>query len=176
VSYRPVCDTWILARPKVPYYGAYPNGFLERAVILLGVSPTDALLHVCGGHAKAYPAWNRLCPHGRTLDLDPATDPDFCQDARLPLPPILNGWPAILIDPPYTDADATHYAPGAAARPTARELLAHALDAVKVHGRIGILHYLWPRPPTAAKALACVSVVAGYNNRLRCFSVYERTL
>lgn len=30
-SYRPICDLWILARPKVKYYGAYPNGFLERA-------------------------------------------------------------------------------------------------------------------------------------------------
>jgi hypothetical protein len=31
VSYRPITDVWILARPKVKYYGAYPNGFLERA-------------------------------------------------------------------------------------------------------------------------------------------------
>lgn len=56
MSYRPITDVWILARPKVKYYGAYPNGFLERARALLGVSPFDPVLHVCGGSAREYPA------------------------------------------------------------------------------------------------------------------------
>lgn len=38
MSFRPIADVWILARPKVKYYGAYPNGFLERALPLLGAS------------------------------------------------------------------------------------------------------------------------------------------
>lgn len=37
MSYRPITDFWILARPKVKYYGAYPSGFLERARALVGV-------------------------------------------------------------------------------------------------------------------------------------------
>ena len=32
MSYRPITDVWILGRPKVRYYGAYPSGFLERAL------------------------------------------------------------------------------------------------------------------------------------------------
>ena len=35
MGYRPITDLWFLARPKVKYYGAYPNGFLERARALL---------------------------------------------------------------------------------------------------------------------------------------------
>ena len=30
-DHRPICDTWILARPKVSYHGAYPSGFVEWA-------------------------------------------------------------------------------------------------------------------------------------------------
>lgn len=176
-NYRPVCDLWILARPKVPYYGAYPNGFLERAVVLLGITCYDQLLHVCGGHAKKYPAWNTLCPFGKTLDLDPETKPDFLQDAREPLPTTseVHRWDAILCDPPYTQMDAAKYQPGASVLPTPNQLLRNALKAVRDRGRVGMLHYMLPQPPNeGVKFIACVGVIAGYNNRMRCFSVFEK--
>lgn len=177
MSYRPITDVWILARPKVKYYGAYPNGFLERANILLGVSPVDSVLHVCGGHAKAYPNRKAIGVGCSTLDLDPDTKPDYLRDAReiLPLTPGQHRWDAILCDPPYTDADAAKYQPGAACLPTANQLLRHAVDAVKLHGRIGVLHYILPQPPKTAKFVACVGVIVGFNNRMRVFSVFERT-
>jgi hypothetical protein len=167
---------WILARPKVKYYGAYPNGFLERATVLLNAAGADATLHVCGGHAKAYPN-KRYIKSAWTLDLDPATDPDFLQDARHPLPHRRNGeaWDAVLIDPPYTREDAAEYAPGADVFPSANALLRNALDVVDDGGRVGMLHYVLPQPPkVGAKFVACVGVIAGYNNRMRVFSVFER--
>jgi hypothetical protein len=89
MSYRPICDTWILARTKLKggkkYYGAFPAGFLHRARALLGVGIDDPVLHVCGGHVKAYP-YAGFGPNDRTLDLDPATEPDFLRDAREALP------------------------------------------------------------------------------------------
>lgn len=116
MSYRPITDVWILARSKVKYYGAYPAGFLHRARALLGVSPDDAILHVCGGKVRDYP-YRGLGPNDRTLDLDPACQPNFLQDARDALPrractcvgyachePHL--WDAVLIDRPYTPEDA----------------------------------------------------------------------
>src|SRR5260221_5294766 len=111
MSYRPITDMWILGRSKVKYYGAYLNGFLERARVLLGVCQIDSVLHVCGGRAKQYPAWATLCPHDKTLDFDADVQPDYMQDARLPLPktPAFSSWDAILCDPPYTIADAEHY-------------------------------------------------------------------
>lgn len=177
-NYRPITDVWILARPKVKYYGAYPNGFLERANVLLGVGQWDSVLHVCGGHAKAYP--NKACmgPGFQTLDMDPDTQPDFRQDARDPLPwtPARGLWDGILCDPPYTDADAAKYVPGAAVLPTANELLRNALLKVKRGGRVGVLHYILPQPPReGVKFIACVGVICGYNNRMRVYSVFERT-
>lgn len=178
MSYRPITDVWILARPKVKYYGAYPNGFLERAKVLLGATPCQMVLHVCGGHAKAYPN-TRVMGHGdRTLDLDPLTAPDYLQDARDPLPvtPSHHQWDAILCDPPYTEADAAKYNVGAGTMPLANALLKNALSSVKTYGRVGMLHYVLPQPPKVdVKFIACVGVITGYNNRMRVFSVFERT-
>lgn len=175
MSYRPVTDIWMLARPKVKYYGAYPNGFMERAKILLGYGPNDNVLHVCGGHARNYPN-KAVMGDTYTLDLDPATKPDFLMDAREPLPLCgANQWDAVLCDPPYTTEDAKHYVPDPLVMPTANTLLRNSLEVVKLGGRIGILHYLLPQPPkVGAKFLACVGIVVGFNNRMRCFSVFER--
>ena len=173
MGYRPICDVWILARPKVKYYGAYPNGFLERARALLGITPFDSLLHVCGGAARDYPAKPRgFGPFDKTLDLDPALKPDFQQAATDPLP---CGWAAILADPPYTEADAAKYTPGVAAFPSANAFLRNMLAAVRQGGRVGMLHYVLPQPPrVGVRFVACVGVIVGFNNRMRVFSVFER--
>jgi hypothetical protein len=91
VSYRPVCDVWILARTKLKpdeegnkqsYYGAYPAGFLHRARQLLGVRRTDPVLHVCGGMVKQC-LYRGFEENDRTLDLCPDTNPDYLMDARM---------------------------------------------------------------------------------------------
>jgi hypothetical protein len=190
VSYRPICDVWILARPKVKYYGAYPNGFLERARALLGVTPFDPVLHVCGGRAHEYPAKPRgFGPGDRRLDLDAALSPEFVQAATDPLPlcppsalalltqaePSPTHWPALIADPPYTEADAAQYAPGAQAFPSANLILRNMLAVVRPGGRVGMLHYILPQPPrVGVRFVACVGVITGYNNRMRVFSVFER--
>ncbi len=178
MSYRPITDVWILARPKVAYYGAYPNGFLERANTLLGVTSYMWVLHVCGGRVRDYP--NKRCIAGgrhETLDMDPALKPNWLRDAREPFPEP-GRWDAILIDPPYTESDADHYQPGRDALPSPSLLLSHGLRAVRPGGRVGILHYTWaaPRPRDLGRLLALVGVVAGYDNRMRAFTVFERPL
>lgn len=180
MNYRPVCDVWILARSKVKFYGAYPAGFLRRARLLLGVGPDDPVLHVCAGRVKDYP-YGGFGPNDKTLDLDPTLEPDFCQDAREPLPQndrpggiILNPWPAILIDRPYTDDDADHYLPGREFLPPANLILKNAIDAVGIGGRVGMLDYVWPQPPKNAREVAVVAVGTGRNNRARWFTVFER--
>lgn len=180
MSYRPITDLWVLARPKVKYYGAYPSGFLERARALLGITPYDSLLHVCGGSARLYPAKPRgFGPNDYTLDLDSNLAPDFLQDVSQPLPPNpsedTSKWPALIADPPYTEADADHYAPGRAAFPSANTILRNMLDVVRPGGRVGMLHYILPQPPrTGVRFVACVGVICGYNNRMRCYSVFEK--
>ena len=180
MSYRPITDVWILARPKVKYYGAYPSGFLGRARALLGVTLTDPLLHVCGGSAKLYPAASGpgLGPHDCTLDIDAETKPDIVWDVREKLPlPSYEGdkpWPAILADPPYTEADSAKYRVDAL--PSANDLLKKCLAAVRPGGRVGMLHYVWPQPPReGVRSIACIGVIVGFNNRMRVYSVFEKT-
>jgi hypothetical protein len=179
----------LLARSKVKYYGAYPAGFLQRARDLLGVGINDPVLHVCSGRIRDYP-FGGLGPNDRTLDLDPEVEPDFGQDARQPYPlmPRLERtaagavvfrrrglWAAVLADPPYTPEDAAKYRVGADVLPTARQLLLNGLDAVRIGGKVGILHYVAPRPPKdRARFAGLYTVVVGYENRPRLFSVYER--
>jgi hypothetical protein len=189
-GYRPITDTWILARAKLKdgktYYGAYPGGFPERARALLGVTLKDPVLHVCGGMVRHYPYANAIGPGDCTLDLDPALEPDYLQDARDPFPccadlgAVKIPWPAILMDPPYSEQDATHYVPGSDTYPSPNLLLKNALQAVRPGGRVGLLHYVLPQPPRPevvgfeTRFVACVSVYVGFNNRVRCFSVFER--
>lgn len=85
MSYRPICDTWILARPKLQpgykYYGSYPAGFLHRARHTLGVGPLEPVLHVCSGRVDKQ-LYRGFGPCDKTLDLDGGLEPDFIMDAR----------------------------------------------------------------------------------------------
>jgi len=189
-GYRPTTDLWLLARPKVKFYGAYPSGFLSRARELLGVGHEDAVLHVCAGMVRDYP-FDGFGPKDKTLDLDPATDPDFLMDARdirvnpdgtaYPEAPIrLHDhqllWPAVLIDRPYTEEDAKHYAPLVHDKlPNINTLLKAALTIVPPGGKVGVLDYFVPRPPKkGVKFVALVGVLVGFGNRMRAYSVFER--
>lgn len=191
MSYRPICDFWYLARCKykggVKRWGGYLGGFPERARVLLGASIDEPVLHVCGGLAHLYPYKGGYGPHDKRLDLDAETGPDYLQDARQPYPrdvsvpthpggPLFNivPWRAILIDPPYTEADADKYAPGSAVFPPVNVLVKNALDALPYGHRVGIIHYLLPGQPKNAKFVASVAIACGFNNRLRCFSVFQK--
>lgn len=181
---------WFLARAKLKngekYYGAYLGGFPERARALLGCKLSDPVLHVCGGKAKLYPYKRGFGPNDMTLDLDPSLNPDFLQDARDPFPycPPIEGeinpavaqpdlWSGILMDPPYSEEDATHYAPGSDKYPKPNLLVQNALEALPSGGRVGIIHYILPSPKDAI-FVACVGVICGFNNRIRVYSVFEK--
>lgn len=180
MNYRPITDIWFLARAKLKdgrkFYGSYLGGFPERARILIGAGINDPVLHVCGGMAKHYPYPAGFGPNDETLDLDPATEPTYLQDARQPLPSPITGaaWRAVLIDPPYSPEDATHYVPGAKAYPRPGLLVKNAIDVLPVGGRVGIIHYFPPKPPKNSKFVCAVGVLCGFNNRIRCFSVFQK--
>src|SRR3990167_7927493 len=78
MSYRPITDTWFLARAKLKdgkkYYGAYLGGFPERARALLGAMIDEPVLHVCGGMAKQYPYKGGFGVNDKTLDLHTGID------------------------------------------------------------------------------------------------------
>ena len=176
MSYRPITDIWFLARAKLKqgrkYYGAYLGGFPERARVLIGCSLDEPVLHLCGGMARYYPYANGFGPNDKTLDIDPATEPDFCQNALDPIPS--SPWAGIIIDPPYSEDDASHYTLGAGNYPSPNKLVVNALAAVPAGASVGIIHYSLPACPKNARFTACVGVLCGFNNRIRVFSVFQR--
>ena len=170
MGYRPICDTWLLARPKVKFYGAYPNGFLERARTMLGCSYEDAILHVCGGKAKEYPNQG-FGPNDKTLDINEDLNPDFIADVtKHPMPE--GNWKVILIDPPYTVGDAFEY--GDYPFPMPNELLKKCVEAIPVGRCVGMLHCVIPSVPKNCKEIALIGIVMGNNNKIRCFSVFRK--
>jgi len=185
MSYRPITDLWLLTRCKykggVKRYGGYLGGFPERARALLGCNINDPVLHVCGGLAKLYPYKRGFGPNDKTLDLDPTCEPDFLADACDPLPfyketpdDIDRYWGGILIDPPYSEQDATYYPPGADKFPKPNLLVKNALDVLAPGGRVGIICYHLPSPPKDTVFVACVGIACGFNNRLRAYTVFEK--
>ena len=177
---HPIHDIWILARAKLrdgkKYYGAYPAGFPERARIVLGAGLQTPLLHVCGGMARYYAYPNGFGPFDKTLDLDPATEPDFLQDARKPWPlmPMDFYWHSILIDPPYSLEDAAKYRVGESVLPTPTELLRRAVEVTLPGARVGIILYHWARPVVGLRQIGIYTVLTGCGNKARCFTVFER--
>jgi hypothetical protein len=185
MSYRPITDFWFLARAKLKngkkYYGAYLGGFPERARVLIGCGVQDRVLHVCGGMARHYPYRGGFGPNDMTLDLNPDTEPDFLMDCRERFPMTKNPnpkegiWHGILMDPPYSEADADAYpATGSSKYPSPSGLINNALAAVAIGRKVGLIHYALPKMPKNAKFTACVGIACGFGNRLRCFSVFER--
>lgn len=190
MSYRPVSDTYILARAKlkggVKYYGAYLGGFPERARRAIGARLDLPLLHVCGGMARLYPYKGGFGPNDRTLDLDPETKPDYLQNALDPWPEFApcpahspkgchcTPWAGVLIDPPYSEADAENYRVGAKNYPSPSKLLERAFEVLPEGGKVGIIHYFVPRPPKDAIFTFFASVICGFNNKVRAFSVFEK--
>jgi len=184
MSYRPITDFWFLARAKLKdgkkYYGAYLGGFPERARVLIGASLQDPVLHVCGGMAKYYPYVRGFGAWDETQDLDPGCDPDISLDATeaIASKPTKNGhkeWAGILIDPPYSEDDAVHYFPGPESYPSPNSLVQKSIDVLSIGKKVGIIHYVLPACPKNAKFIACVGICCGFNNRIRVFSVFEKT-
>lgn len=175
MSYRPITDFWLLTRCKYrggsKRYGGYLGGFPERARALLGATINEPVLHVCGGLARLYPYAGGFGPNDQTLDLDPDVKPDFLADctAKLPL-----GFKAMLADPPYTEDDATRYAPGKASFPAPNAIVRRMLEALGPGQRCGIICYSLPSPPKGTRFVACVGIACGFNNRGRFFTVFER--
>jgi hypothetical protein len=180
MSYRPICDTWILARSKVKFFGAFPAGFLERARALLGVTYDDPVLHVCSGRVREYP-YRGIGKADVTLDIDAALAPDVIGDANGPEvykkirdsanPPIN----AVLADPPYNHEWAQHYAVNGSL-PTPNNIVKNSIEhLLPIGGRVGVLSMEWPRyPKEKAKQVALIGVYVGNGNIGRTYAVFER--
>lgn len=146
-----VVGTWVMGqdyRVKSGYYGGYPAGYLARVKALF---PDKAnVLHLFSGKVDT-----NILP-GKTVDINPALQPDYVDDAqRLELVPVQD-FDLICVDPPYSVEDAEHYqtsmvkrnvvmaALGAKARPGTHVVwldqasVMYRKDQWKVEARIGM--------------------------------------
>ena len=179
VSYRPVTDVCLMARPKVPYYGAFPNGSLERMRLPLGAQIQDEILFVCSGRVRDYPC-RGFGPNDKTVDIKRSLGPDFVMDVRLQLPKRRGGWRAMIVDTPYSREEARNY--GTEDQyPEPDPLLRLCLEHTRAGGRVGVLHWQWPNPPKEVdgcpiKEVFVLPMSTGRRSRWRGYVVFEKVV
>jgi hypothetical protein len=146
-------------------FGQFPYGFLKDVVKmqLLGDVRRDQILHVCSGTLSEHERW--------TVDMRPAARPSVIAKGQA-LPFLDASFPAVMIDPPYTEEYARNLYRSEFPRPS--HLLREAARVVKPGGRIGLLHIAVPITPADCEFVSSMGVVPGPGFRIRAFTVYQR--
>lgn len=146
-------------------FGRYPNGFLRYVLKaqLLGAVDRATVLHVCSGTLSDSERW--------TVDLRAAARPTV-QASGTALPFRAGSFPAVMLDPPYSDEYARNLYGVENPRPS--WLLREAARVVVPGGRIGILHVAVPFAPRGTRLVNVWGISTGVGFRIRAFTVYEK--
>lgn len=162
-----IVGTWIMGnnyQVKSGYYGGYPAGYLKRIRALF--PDKENALHLFAGQVdtETFP--------GHRVDLDPASNPEYVDDAQsLALVPI-EDYDLILADPPYSVEDAQHYEPTMIKRNK-------VMKALGVKATPGT-HVVWLDQvlPMYRKAEweveAVIGMVKSTNHRFRVITIFRR--
>jgi len=144
-------------------FGRFPKGWLHHVLRLqlLGAVSRNDVLHVCSGTLTE--RW--------TVDLRAEAHPRVIADGRS-LPFRDASFPAVLIDPPYSDQYACNLY--GTENPAPSRLLREAARVVQPGGRIGLLHVAVPFAPPGCRVLNVYGVSTGVGFRIRAFTVYQR--
>ncbi len=159
--------TWCLGadyRTRSTFYGAYPNGFLQRVRALFPDVTDHNLLHVFSGSM----------PAGEYARCDAVQDAEYrCSVYDLPgQMPRGVGWSLALADPPYSAADAERYGFPMVNRGKATRALA---QVVRVGGHLVWLDCVWPQHRKAEwRTVGRIQVIRSTNHRVRLVSIFER--
>jgi hypothetical protein len=146
-------------------FGRFPKGWLRHILKLqlLGPVGRHQILHVCSGTLSATESW--------TVDVRPQARPRVVADGCA-LPFRDASFPAVLLDPPYSDQYARNLYGVENPRPS--RLLREAARVVQPGGRIGLLHVAIPFAPPGCRLVKIYGVTMGVGFRIRAFTVYER--
>jgi hypothetical protein len=146
-----------------PVYGQYPRGLIAKALAWL-CCQRHQVLHVCSGSLPR--------GEGLRVDVRAAARPDILADGR-ELPFADGTWHGgILIDPPYS----AHYARELyhVEYPRPSHLLREAARVIAPGGRIGIVHYITPKPAPGTFFVKAFAVSTGFDMPMRALSFFER--
>lgn len=151
------------ALAPAPRYGQYPRGLIARLLPWLRCARHE-ILHVCSGS---------LPPgEGVRVDRDPSARPDILADGRA-LPFADGAWRgAILLDPPYSVTYARELYGVDYPRPS--HLLREASRIAAPGVRIGIVHYITPKPVDGTRVVKIFGMSTGFDMPMRSVTIYER--
>jgi hypothetical protein len=161
-----VVGTWIMGndyRVKSTYYGGYPAGYLRRIRALF---PDKArVLHLFSGQVDlaAFP--------GDTVDINPALNPTYVDDAQTLRHVPLALYDLVLADPPYSVEDADHY------RTTMikRNVVMRALQRLSVGAHVVWLDQVLPMyRKDAFEQEAVIGMWKSTNHRFRGITIFRR--
>lgn len=146
-------------------FGRYPKGWIRHVLKLqlLGDVKRDEILHVCSGTLSESERW--------TVDIRPEAKPSVVADGKS-LPFRHGSFPAVMLDPPYSDQYARNLYGVENPRPS--WLLREAARVVVTGGRIGLLHVAIPFAPKGCRLVKVYGVSCGVGFRIRAFSVWEK--
>lgn len=144
--------------------GRLPVGFLQWAYRVLRVHLGGSILHVCSGGLGRE-------TRGIRVDIRRSVNPDVVADGTA-LPFISDSFDAVLIDPPYSVEYAEHLYGITYPRPSA--LLREAARVLRPGRRVGMVHFLVPRPEPGLRFVEVHGVTTGCGYRIRALTVFER--
>jgi len=145
-----------------PVYGQYPRKLIAKALPWLRCERRE-ILHVCSGSLPR--------GEGIRVDVRPEARPDILADGRH-LPLAGGSVMAVLIDPPYS----AHYARElyGVEYPRPSHLLREAARVVRPGGRIGIVHYITPKPVRGTTFVRAFGLSTGFDMPMRALTFFER--
>jgi hypothetical protein len=161
-----VVGTWIMGndyRVRSSYYGGYPAGYLRRVAALF--PDKRKVLHLFSGRVDL------VALPGDTVDIDPALEPTYVDDAQDLTRVPLENYDLVLADPPYSVEDAEHY------RTTMvrRTLVMRALRRLPAGAHVVWLDQVLPMYKKDTFAMeAVVGMVKSTNHRFRVMTVFRR--
>jgi hypothetical protein len=161
-----IVGTWIMGNAygvKSGYYGGYPHGYLKRVKALF--PDKQRALHVFSGRVDQS-AWP-----GDTVDLDPAAEPTYIDDAQSLSAVPLSTYDIILADPPYSVEDSEHYKPTMVKRNKVMRALAAAPTGTTV---VWLDQVLPMYRKDQWRIIGVIGMVKSTNHRFRVVTIFER--
>lgn len=146
---------------KAIYYGQFPATFVKRVKAMF---PTERMLHLCCGRCRIEGATN--------VDIMDLPEADLIADAENTGLPS-GSFDVVLIDPPYSQEDATRY--GVKRLINSRKVMA---EAARVLSDDGYLLWLDEKYPAYRRAdwelTGLIGVVTGFERRTRVLSMFRK--
>lgn len=146
---------------KAIYYGQYPSTFVKRIKTMF---PTERMLHLCCGRCHIEGATN--------VDIKPLPEVDLIADVEK-LPLVDRSYEVVLIDPPYSQEDASRYG---VKRLIRSGKVMEEVKRVLVSG--GWLLWLDEKYPSYRRKewslRGLVGIVTGFERRVRVLSMFQK--